>query len=386
MKNSLLHKENEITSAASARGGQVHGWQRWAPYAAVAWSLVYAALGIYWALSGSGLPFASAAASTELGSVVGRLGPEATWIVVFIAGIPAAAAGTAMLRGMKGRISRPLLITAGVFIAGTLLLLMIEFNFLIQLAYIPYGVFSLITGTDFGQKFLESLAQTKWSTLHQLLCLTGGFIWLAATVSYVRQSKDACLYCGRQDGPEGWTSPGNAMRWGRVAVYAAISVPTLYAFTRYAWALGFPLGMTVEHWRQGQERGEWTSGLFLATVGLAGGLLTLGLIQRWGEVFPRWMIGLADRQVPIALAVIPASIMSVLFLVAGIAMWSGYNQMADAAVTTGEDIGIVAGPVLLFPIWGIALAAATLGYYFRRRGPCRVCGRGVLSNTEASAS
>ena len=36
------------------------------------------------------------------------------------------------------------------------------------------------------------------------------------------------------------------------------------------------------------------------------------------------------------------------------------------------------GPTLLFPVWGIALAVATLGYYYRRRGPCTACGRGAI--------
>jgi hypothetical protein len=34
-----------IASVASAGGG-VGGWQRWAPYAAVAWSFIYGALGV----------------------------------------------------------------------------------------------------------------------------------------------------------------------------------------------------------------------------------------------------------------------------------------------------------------------------------------------------
>jgi hypothetical protein len=110
----------------------------------------------------------------------------------------------------------------------------------------------------------------------------------------------------------------------------------------------------------------------------------LGLVQRWGEVFPRWMIGLAGRRVPIALAVIPASLASVLLIVGGIGMWSNLAQMiANAAATGAEDIELiweiifVVGPTLLFPVWGVALAVATLGYYFRRRGPCSVCGRGA---------
>jgi hypothetical protein len=159
--------------------------------------------------------------------------------------------------------------------------------------------------------------------------------------------------------------------------------PVFYAFTRYAWALGFPLGMSEEYLRSGQERGIWISGLFLATFGLVGAVLMLGLTQRWGEVFPRWMIGLAGRRVPIALAVVPAALVSVLLVVGGIAIWSGMDQLAEGAVATGQDVWIVVGPTLLFPVWGAALAVATLGYYYRRRGPCSVCGRGAPGEAEA---
>jgi hypothetical protein len=164
----------------------------------------------------------------------------------------------------------------------------------------------------------------------------------------------------------------------------AMVPPVSYAITRYAWALGIPLGMTEAYLRYGQERGIWISGLFLATFCLVGSLLMLGLVQRWGEVFPRWMIGLAGRRVPIALAVVPAALASVLLVVGGIVIWSDLGQMAAALASTGVagtelawDLFIQVGPTLLFPVWGVGLAVATLGYYFRRRGPCQVCGRGA---------
>jgi hypothetical protein len=307
--------------------------------------------------------------------LLGQFGPSVAWIIVMMAGIPAAAVGTAMLRGVRSRVLRPLLITAGALLAGVLLLLMTDINLLLVLGYTPLGIVKLLTGAEFGQVYLEML--TQWTLVHQLLCLIGGFLWLAATVSYARRSGDACLYCGRREGLEGWTSPSKAARWGRIAVYVAMVVPVFYAVTRYAWALGIPLGMSEEHLLRGQESGTWISGLFLATFGLVGAVLMLGLVQRWGEVFPNWMIGLAGRRVPIALAVVPASIVSVLLMVGGIAIWSSYAQMADAAVASGQDMGIVVGPAALFLIWGAALAVATLGYYYRRRGPCSVCGRGA---------
>jgi membrane associated rhomboid family serine protease len=163
-------------------------------------------------------------------------------------------------------------------------------------------------------------------------------------------------------------------------VYVSMAAPVIYAFTRLAWALGFPLGMTEEYLRAGQESGIWIAGLSLAIFGLLGACLTLGLTQRWGEVFPRWMFGLAGRRVPIALAVVPASLVSVLLIVGGISIWSGLPQMAANAAAAGAE-----GIALLFPVWGAALAVATLGYYYRRRGACKVCGRGgFTANGEQS--
>ncbi len=290
-----------------------------------------------------------------------------------------------MLRGPRGKSLRPLFITAGALLAVVLLLLMTDLNLLIMLGYIPFTIFRLFTGGDVSF-FLQGLIQ--WSLAHQLLCLMGGFLWLAATVAYARVSGGACVYCGRRDDAQGWTSPSQAARWGRIAVVVAMVAPVFYALTRYAWALGIPLGMSEGYLRQGQERGIWISGLFLATFGLVGAVLMLGLVQRWGEVFPRWMIGLAGRRVPIALAVVPASLVSVLLMVGGIVIWSGLAQMSANMTAAGVDrLGIVqgiifqVGPTLLFPVWGAALAVATLGYYFRRRGPCKVCGRGVFSQS-----
>jgi hypothetical protein len=267
---------------------------------------------------------------------------------------------------------------------------MTSLGLLVKFGYIPLAVINIVQGTELGQTYLEDL--TQWKTVHQFLCMAGGFLWLAATFCYGRRSANACLYCGRRDGSQGWTSPRQAARWGRFAVYVAMVVPVFYAFTRYAWALGFPLGMDEARFRSNQE--IWLVGaLSHGTFMLVGAVLMLGLVQRWGEMFPRWMIGLAGRRIPIALAVIPASLVSVLLIVGGIGIWSGLGQMtanltamdADAIEVTCA-IFFEAGPTLLFPLWGVALAVATLGYYYRRRGPCGVCGRGASSKVGEPSS
>jgi hypothetical protein len=380
----VIAGSNGMASVGPSRGKGVRDWQRWAPYAAVVWSLIYAALGVYMAVSGRGFPYTPETASDIMAPLLGRFGPGAAGIVVMMAGLPAAVMGVAMLPGVRGKALRPLLITAGILLAGVLLLLITGLNLLVKFGYFPYIVFILFTGGKNGQSYLEAV--TQWATIHQLLCLIGGFLWLAATVCYARRSGDACLYCGRRDGPEGWTSPERAARWGRIAVCVAMVAPIFYALTRYAWALGFPLGMSEELFRSGQESGKWIGGaLFLGNFILVGAVLMLGLVQRWGEVFPRWMIGLAGRRVPIALAVIPASLATVLLIAGGIGIWADLPQMVANLAAIGADeaeiIGAIVfqlGPTLLFPVWGVALAVATLGYYYRRRGPCRVCGRGAF--------
>ena len=361
----LIAGSNGMVGVVPVRGG-VRNWQHWVPYVAVAWSLVYAALGLYWAVSGRGFPFAPGLVDSAMGPIAGRLGPVVAWIIVIAAGIPAVAIGTAMLRGVRQL--RPLLITAGALLAGVLLLLMTGLDLLVKVGYLPAALIGLFTAEK-GRVYLE--AWTQWATIHQLLCLIGGFVWLAATVSYARRSTDACLYCGRRDGPEGWTSPNKAARWGRIAVYVAMVAPVFYALIRYAWALGIPLGMTEEYLRFGQESGTWIGGISLATFCLVGGVLMLGLVQHWGEVFPRWMMGLAGRRVPIALAVIPASLASVLLIVGGIGIWFGLGQMvANMRAIGAGDIEIIGaiifqlGPTLLFPVWGVALAVADSGLLF----------------------
>ena len=158
------------------------------------WSPVYAAVGGYWAVSGRGFPYPPELASDVAGPVAGRFGPAVAWILVITAGLPAAAAGTAMLRG--ARVLRPFLIAAGGVIAWGLLL-MTDIDLLITPAYVPFIVFRLLTGTEIDS-YVQALGQ--WTLIHQWLCLIGGYFWLAApdrgrAIHSTR--KDLAWPCGR---------------------------------------------------------------------------------------------------------------------------------------------------------------------------------------------
>jgi len=108
----LIAGSNGMASVVPAQNGGVRAWQRWVPYAAVVWSVIYAALGVYWALSGRGFPYTPETVSDALGPLVGRFGPAVAWTIVIMAGLPAAALGAAMLRGRKDGTLRPLFTAA----------------------------------------------------------------------------------------------------------------------------------------------------------------------------------------------------------------------------------------------------------------------------------
>ncbi|MDT0302558.1 hypothetical protein [Streptomonospora wellingtoniae] len=368
--------ERSGSGAAGGRGPRrPRRWMRWTPAAAPLWSLGYGLMGVFWALTAAAPPF-EANGDPALAPLAARFGAGPASAAVLLVGLPAAAVGAAMLKGVRtGR--RPL-IAAGALVAALLLLCMIDVRLLMVLGYVPYGLVGVVAGDDVGEVFL-SRALTG-GMLHQVACLAGGLLWAAAALAYARRSGGGCVRCGRNAEARGWTSPASAARWGSVAVYVAMAPPLLYAATRFAWWLGIPIGITREFLREGQADGSWTAGAFLAGFATVGAVLTLGLIQRWGEVFPRWMPGLAGRRVPVALAVLPACAVAVLVFVGGIAMVSGYAAMAGGFADSSGQFGaevLVGLLAALFPVWGVALAVAALGYHLRRRGSCADCGRGA---------
>ena len=103
-------------------------------------------------------------------------------------------------------------------------------------------------------------------------------------------------------------------------------------------------------------------GLVLGLGMLTGGVLTLGLVRPWGERFPRWMAGLGGRRVPVGLAVVPASLVAVLFTFGGI------DFLVMAATGPKVVAGVLEMALMLpFWLWGPLLALATWGYAMHRR-------------------
>jgi hypothetical protein len=352
-------------------------WPGWIGYVAAAWSLVYSLLGLYWTLGGAGFPFGSENDPSAALSILGGVRAESGAPVIAALGLGGAVAAVAMARTRRRRgVLRAALLGFAWVAAVTLALVIPDYRVLVAVAYTPIVLIGAPFGWPPGVSILDVF---PWPVVNQFICITAGLLWAATAAAYGRRSRGACERCGRDDAPAGWTTPDSAARWGRWATYVAVIIPVLYAVTRWAWALGFPLGISEEFLREGQEVGLWWAGAALATLALGGAVLTLGLVQRWGEVFPRWIPFLSGKRVPISFAVVPASLVAVLVTTAGLMfvrlMLTGrLGAILGEGVLSAENWAALA-PELLWPLWGGALGAATLAYYYRRRSKCEHCGR-----------
>jgi ribosomal protein S27AE/NADH:ubiquinone oxidoreductase subunit 6 (subunit J) len=215
-------------------------------------------------------------------------------------------------------------------------------------------------------------------TVAMLTMTIAGLAFAAAAVGFRRRLRSACPRCGRADRPSAWTSPAAAVRWGRWATVVAIVIPVGYAATRWAWALGIPLGVRQSLLDE-LGAGVWM-GAFLGTLAVGGAVLTAGLVRPWGEVFPRWIPGLRGRRVPIPVAVVPALFVAVITTSAGL-MFLRIAVTGRIPDTFGGTADVAAWlPEMFWSLWGAALAAAAIGYWLRRRGQCPDCGRGASAS------
>ncbi|WP_212982879.1 hypothetical protein [Paenibacillus cineris] len=359
-----MNKANSttLTSAAPAPSKpMVRWWRRWPEwihYATMAWMFVYGALGLFWALGGSGFPLGLLGDPTADHSLfrqaVSATGGTLIACFSFIG-------MTALIFSNRRGAVRVIRLLYGWSAAAILCFAIPDPRALMGVAYAPVSLIAFLSGQS-----LHYLAFFTWPVVHQYICLLGGLLWAASTLTWYRRMHNACSYCGQKEGRTDHRI-SSAARWGTWATYAAILAPAYYDMTRIAWLLGIPFGISREMLHDLQVSGADWAGAGLALVSMGGAYLTHGLIRPWGEVFPRWFPLCGGRRVPPLLAVVPAGFVAILLTVTGIQvifefMWSG--DFENWGGTT---------PLLLLPLWGIALGAAAISYYKRRQGHCRHC-------------
>lgn len=147
------------------------------------------------------------------------------------------------------------------------------------------------------------------------------------------------------------------LRHRKAITIVAATGPLPYALMRLTWLTPWPLlaldelDMSARVW-----------GLLLSGGAWIGFVLTIGLIRPWGEVFPRWVPGLAGKPVPIAAAAIPGGFVAATLTFAAVPMLLAF---------AGRGAGEFVLSAFAFPCWywGPALALAVWGYVAHRRSP-----------------
>ncbi|SDU33456.1 hypothetical protein [Jiangella alkaliphila] len=356
-------------AADSALRGVLRRWPEWAPWAATLWALGYGLTALGWTLTGAGYPIDP----TDRDSSMALLGdvPADVGAPLFAAvALAAAGTGAVMARYRPGayipRWWRRFAVGLGATFALVLLVVVPTTRLLALLGYLPMIVFRAPFDAEIRADVAAALGVED---VHQLVALVGGFLWAGATVAYARRTAGSCARCGR---PDRSASVAAVLRWGRVAVYVAAAIPALYAVTRWVWVAGVPMGMDEQQYDDARADGSLWAAAWLGSFALVGTVLTLGLVQRWGEVFPRWVPMLRRRTVPVGLAVVPATFVAVLATSGGL----GMVKVALTDSWFGVEDWAAIGPTLLWPLWGVALGWGTLAYWLRRRGRCADCGLG----------
>ncbi|MFE5864527.1 NYN domain-containing protein [Streptomyces virginiae] len=363
-----VSSRNEQDQVVAVRRRWWSGWPRWAPYAAAAWSLVYGLAGLYWALGGAGYPFGSVPEDRSTGSVLEPSPAAVLSPVIAALGFAGTVCGVLMARRrpVGGSVTRRFLLGFGWAQALALTVVLQDYTLIAVVAFAPLLVVFAFTGVPGPQGDVGEILY--WHRDNLLILFVGGVLWTLAVLAYQRRTRGLCAHCGRGGRAAAWTAPESAARWGRRAVLIAVLSSIPYDVTRVAWFFGYPMGITDAFLEDMQSTpGMLGIGLGLAIASTVGGVLTHGLIARWGEVWPRWVPFKAGRPVALATAIVPALLVAVVLIPGGLQMIRG----GDQPFGWGTNY-----PAMLWVPWGVALGIATLGYYLRRRGTCGHCARG----------
>jgi len=122
-------------------------------------------------------------------------------------------------------------------------------------------------------------------------------------------------------------------------------------------------------------------GLSFRLVGLA--LLTLGLVQRWGEVVPRWIPLVGGKPVPPLAAVIPAGTGAVALMLLWASTFSNIGEIWAVYSLDGAERVFMMACYLPLLLWGPLLAAVTVAYH-RRHRRASVADQGAASPRHAA--
>ncbi|WP_238433070.1 hypothetical protein [Micromonospora tarensis] len=161
--------------------------------------------------------------------------------------------------------------------------------------------------------------------------------------------------------------------WARHWAYVAVALPVIgWAVPHGLWVLGVPFGISAQELDDIHRDLSTAMGVGITVVPPLAGLLVLGLVQRWGQQFPRWVPGLRGRGVPRLLALIPAAVVAIALVTYGVlSLAVVLAQLRSGDLRWSEVAGgwAVTATVLVFLGWGVWLGVTTVGYARATRAP-----------------
>lgn len=223
----------------------------------------------------------------------------------------------------------------------------------VALAVLAVGVWSALTGVFRPDRLWQLGANLSGGFATAAPQLLTSLLFTALAVGWAMELGGAIRRTPAADPLRSWV-----LRHRRALTVVAALGPAPYALARATWLTPWPqFGGPIEDLPP--ETRLW--GLLLGAAAVTGIVLTLGLIRPWGEVFPRWMPGLAGRPVPVAMAAIPGGAVAAILTLSAVPMM--------AAMLSGDlDPLTKTLTLVLFPfaVWGPALALAVWGYVAHR--------------------
>ncbi|GGS99119.1 hypothetical protein ACFFV7_20560 [Nonomuraea spiralis] len=311
------------------------------PAAALALVVLYGGLRVYW----------------ELGHMPERMSPVGSDLIVFTGwgAVALCAAAASLLVVMtavmttSGRPAGPLrwappalawAVGGALVVSGALLLLDV-------VAVVVPGL-----GVPFS-----------WTgALSKAACVGSGVLLWRTAGAYRRRVEGACGACGRRSSRALARTPG----WAFAAAYVSVAGC---------------LGRVAAQAAVGFEMVPYRAGAVMFEVEflLAGTLLPLALVHRFGRVWPGWVPWLAGRRVPRPLVLWPGVAVS-----GGLLAYFGVGLGQMVAERLGGGVPFSGGdlPEAFFwvavpgyVVWGAGMAVAAWSYARRTRIACEICGR-----------
>lgn len=376
----ILDTEKRPARSRSSPPGRHTSRTRIAPLPAVTavWSVLCAGLGLWWLLDFDAYPLATGQSDGVL-MIVPPTAAAVAFLALGLAGVP-----LAMLLGRTGDRTRGrgvillagagYVIVVGVVAPDVQLLAFLGYLTALSAPLVVVGLLiggarrhpgnliplaligtAIVVGFAMGQigeptlrmfeSIGEGLRRVGFRPVILVVMVAGGALFALLTLAAAGRGR------GWPRTPEGRV---RLDRWGRVATWVAAACPMPYVLIRMTWLTPWPQG--IPGGPESLGAGVRVFGILLGLAALGGAVLTLGLIYRWGEVFPAWLPRLRGRRVPVMAAVVPATVVSVALCASAVSL---------AMMSTNEGAGWVIAAIPT-PIWGPALGLATYAYYRRR--------------------